>query len=398
MNSTLPIRHNGAQARLAAIVLAAGYSSRMGLLKPLLPLAGAAAVERCIALFRDAGIDEVIVVLGNRAEELRPLAKRYGAHCAYNARFDEGMYSSVVAGAKALPANASGAFVLPADVPLVREITVRQLAAAFLNRPGGILYPVFDQRRGHPPLIARSILNEVASGAPGPLCALLNIHEQNAREVPVADEAIHLDMDTPEDFETVRALAGRREIPTTGECEAMLAHHHVPEAVIQHSRKVSEVAGQMADALLATGLSVDPELVRAGALLHDLAKGLPKHAEAGAAILRANRMPAVANVIAAHTEIKFAGAIDERAIVYLADKLVRDDRLVTIEERFERALDRFRQRPDGLKSALRRKAAAQQIAGAIEARLGIPLFSILARLPALPAYGRATSRALEATT
>ncbi len=384
MNLTVPISHDPAPQRLAAIVLAAGASSRMGSLKPLLVLAGMTALERSVTSFHDAGIDEVIVILGHRALELQPLVERCGARSVYNAKFREGMYSSFVAGARALPEWARGAFVLPADVPLVREATIRQLAAAFDAHPDGIIYPVFDQQRGHPPLIARRILNEAAHGKPGPLCDLLRRHEQSAVDLSVADEAIHLDMDTPADFKTLLALAGRREIPTTGECEALLAQQHVPESVVRHSRKVAETAGRIADALLKSGLAIHAELARAGALLHDLAKGQPKHAEAGAAILRDLRMPPVADVVAAHTEMEFSGNIDERAIVYLADKLTLGERFVTLDERFGPALERFRGNTDAFAAARRRKAVAEQIARAIEERLRLPLAEILCEVAVLP--------------
>ena len=372
MNSTVPMPNS-----LAAIVLAAGASSRMGRLKPLLRLGKTTALERSISLFHKAGINDVLVVLGNRAEELRPVAERCGARCVHNTRWDEGMYSSIVAGAKSLPPSARGAFVLPADVPLVRPATVRQLAAAFAGRPDAVVYPVFESERGHPPLIARAILDEAARGAPGPLCALLMAREHRAIEVPVPDAAIHMDMDTPADFDALRALATWREIPTPAECEALFSHPPLSKAIVRHSRKVAEVAGQIADALVKTGLAINPELVRAGALLHDLAKGQPKHAEAAAERLRALDMPTVAEVVAAHTDIEFAATIDERAIVHLADKLVAGEQLITLDERFQRALNHFRTHPHALAAAHRRKAVAQQIAKSIEARLGVPLTEIL---------------------
>lgn len=395
MNSTLPILHNPARQRLAAIVLAAGASSRMGSLKPLLSLAGVTALERSVTSFRDAGIDEVIVVLGHRAQELQPLAERCGARSIYNANFREGMYSSLVAGVQALPKWALGAFVLPADVPLVREATIRQLAAAFAVHPDGIIYPVYDVQRGHPPLIARRILNEAAHGESGPLCDLLRRHEQSAVDLSVGDEAIHLDMDTPADFKTLLALAARREIPTNGECEALLAQQHVPESVVRHSRKVAEAAGRFADALFKSGLAIHPELARAGALLHDLAKGQPKHAEVAAAILRDLRMSAVADVVAAHTEMEFSGTIDERAIVYLADKLTLGERFVTLNERFGPALDRFRGKADALAAACRRKAVAEQIAKAIEEALRLPLAETLGEVAVLPERGLGIRDAME---
>jgi molybdenum cofactor cytidylyltransferase len=224
MNSTAPISHNPAWRRLAAIVLAAGASSRVGSLKPTLLLAGTTALERSVASFRDAGIEEVIVVLGHRAQELEPLALDCEARSVYNPNFNQGMYSSLVVGAQALPKWARGAFVLSADVPMVRQSTIRQQAEAFAAHQNGIIYPVCEERRGHPPLIARRILNEEAQGGSGPLFDLLRRREQSAVDLSASDEAIHLDMDTPADFKTLLALAGRREIPTTGECETLLVH------------------------------------------------------------------------------------------------------------------------------------------------------------------------------
>lgn len=350
----------------------------MGRFKPLLPVGGKTALERNIALFHAAGIEDVLVVVGNRADELRPAIERRGARPVLNAQWQEGMYSSLTAGASALPSSARAAFVLPVDVPLVRASTIRRLTAAFDDSAGGIIYPVFDGRRGHPPLIGRSIVDEAARGATGPLSALLSAHEESAVDVPVADEAIHFDMDTQADFVALQALADRRDIPTVGECKAILALLDVPVPVVRHSRRVAQVARRIAEALRAAGLGIDLDLVHAGALLHDMAKGQPRHAEVAAAKLRMDGMDRVADVVAVHTELEFSGIIDERAIVYVADKLVAADRLVTLDERFRGALDRFRDDPDALAAARRRKAAAEEIAAAIEAGIGMPLNGLLA--------------------
>ena len=179
----------GDESRLAAIVLAAGYSSRMAEFKPLLPLGGSTALERCIGVFRAAGIAEVIAVLGHRTDELQPLAERAGARCVRNPHFERGMFSSVAAGCRALPGWVEAAFVLPADIPLVRPNTIRHLAAAFVLRGAGIVYPVFEGRRGHPPLIARKILVDTAEkDAAGPLSELLARYENEAIDLPVADQ------------------------------------------------------------------------------------------------------------------------------------------------------------------------------------------------------------------
>jgi putative nucleotidyltransferase with HDIG domain len=369
-----PIPSEAGAKGLAAIVLAAGYSSRMGEFKPLLPLDGATAFERCIGLFRNAGVTDVIAVLGHREDELRSLAERYGARAVRNLQFEQGMFTSLLAGCRALPSWARGAFVLPADIPLVRATTVRQLAATFAAHQSGIVYPTFAGRRGHPPLIARSILAEAAQdGASGTLCSLLARHESSAVDLPVADEAIHMDMDTPADYNALLALASRHDIPTAAECEAILAEQHVPASIVRHARKVAEVAHRLAYTLASSDLDLNLELVQAGALLHDLAKGQPDHASVGASILRAMQFSRVAEIVAAHTDLATFSVLDESAIVYLADKLVRGEEEVTITERFQPALDRFGNDPIALQAAQRRKHAAFEVALAVVARLRAPL-------------------------
>jgi putative nucleotidyltransferase with HDIG domain len=374
-----PVPAEANESRLAAIVLAAGYSSRMAEFKPLLTLAGSTALERCIGLFRAAGVAEVIAVLGHRAEELQPLAEHAGARCILNPRFEQGMFSSISAGSHALADGVAGAFVLPADIPLVRPYTIRQLAIAFVTQRADIVYPVFAGHRGHPPLIARKILAEAAEeGAVGPLSKLLTRHESEAIDLPVADQGIHMDMDTPAEYEELRALADCRDIPTRAECEAVLTSQSVEPPQVHHSRKVAEVAERIALALARSGLSLNLELVRAGALLHDLAKGRPDHAAIGADILRSMDFPRVATVVGAHTELDFSGGcLDESAIVYLADKLVRGDSVVTLEQRFQPAFARFSNDPHTLPAVHGRMATAQAIVLAVETQLGEPLSSIV---------------------
>ena len=380
MNSAIqPVPPEAPAKGLAAIVLAAGLSSRMVEFKPLLPLAGAMALERSIGLFRAASIAEVIVVLGHRAEVLQPLAERSGARSIVNQHFELGMSSSIVAGCRALPAWVEAAFVLPADTPLVRPATVRQLAESWASSRAEILYPVFDGHRGHPPLISRAILDQVARGeVEGPLNAVLALHENKALNFQVADQCIHLDMDTLADYDTLASLAHRQQIPTAAECEAILAARQVHQVVVRHARKVAEVAHSISSALLRSGLSLDLELVEAGALLHDIAKGQPDHAALGASILRTMEFPRVADIVAAHTDFDFSGSsIDEKAIVYLADKLVCGEDLVTIHRRFQPALDRFADDPAALQAAQMRLATARQVAHAVESRLGTPLSAVV---------------------
>ncbi len=145
-------------AQLSAIILAAGLSSRMGELKALLPLGNGGNVgertvlEQCLTLFRQCGVEDLAVVTGHRADEVGTVAALAGARLVHNPDFASGMYSSIRAGVGALPDQCSGFFLLPVDLSLVRCGTIRLLTRSFAQAPARIVYPVFDGRRGHPPL------------------------------------------------------------------------------------------------------------------------------------------------------------------------------------------------------------------------------------------------------
>jgi len=365
--------------KLGAVVLAAGYSSRMVEFKPLLPFAGATVAEATIGLFRRAGIGDVLAVLGHRAEELRPVAEKAGARTVLNPRYDEGMYSSVRAAAGALTPGVDLWFVLPVDMPLVRAETLHRLAHALQSSAMRIAYPVFQGRRGHPPLIAREVLLEALDPSfPGPLFALLARHKDEACEVPVADEGIHLDLDTREEYARLYAMAPGRDIPTEAECEALLSIYCVTPQIVAHSRAVADVASELAAGLNQRGLNLDLALVRVGGLLHDIAKGAADHANAGAALLRAMDFERVAAITAFHTGAEALPAqIDETEVVFLADKIVRGASRVGIEERFRATPSRFEGNEEALAAAQRRQAKARASAARVEARLGTPLNAYL---------------------
>jgi len=175
----------------------------------------------------------------------------------------------------------------------------------------------------------------------------------------------------------LKETMAKDKIPIRAECEAILAAHSVEPAIVRHSRLVAGVAQRIALALVRSGLSLNQDLVLAGALLHDLAKGKPDHANVGAAILRSMDFPQVATVVASHTDLDFGGHIDESAVVYLADKLMSGERPVTIEQRFEVALRRFSDNPPALDAAQRRMATAKAVALAVERRLGAPLACVI---------------------
>jgi molybdenum cofactor cytidylyltransferase len=184
----------------AAVVLAAGYSRRMGAFKPLLPLGSTTVIERVLATVREAGVETIRVVVGWQAEQLIPVLERCEIPWVRNTRSEDGMFSSVQAGVRGLPSRAF--FILPGDMPLVQPATFTRLIATWDARPGGIVYPCHEGKRGHPPLIAGGYLPEILRETPaGSLRELLGRHAEDARDIEVADPGILMDLDTPDDYQ-----------------------------------------------------------------------------------------------------------------------------------------------------------------------------------------------------
>jgi CTP:molybdopterin cytidylyltransferase MocA len=340
--------------------------------KPLLPLNGAPVIEHVIRNFRNAGIDDIATVAGYNAEELRHGVEGLGVRVVFNSRFAEGMYSSVVAGIGALAEEVEGCLLIPADMPLVRSSTVTYLCRAFGSTGAAVVYPTFEKRRGHPTLISSRLFPAILSGdGTGGLRALLAAHDSEAHEEPVADEGILIDLDTPADYAKAQQRAGQLDLPTPNECEAILDEMQVFPNIVSHCRRVAEVAEKLSIQLNAAGLHLNLNLVKASALLHDLAKGKPDHARAGGQILQEMGFAEVGRVVGLHMDCDFqeGGAVDEAAVVYLVDKMVQGNRIVSLSERFQRAFAAAR--GNGTLPFVRKRwEMAQSIAGAVERILG----------------------------
>jgi hypothetical protein len=298
------------------------------------------------------------------------------------------MYRSLVAGLRALPPRARASLVLPADVPAVRPATVRAVVEAWRRSDAAVAYPTLGGARGHPVLLAARVVPAVIApaagadpGAAGGLRAVLAAWEEEAVEVPVPDEGILRDADTPDDLERVRALCRDRSVLTPAECTALLADQGAAEPVVRHGAAVAAVARALGRRLVAAGHPLDLALVDCAARVHDLARSRPDHARAGARILRRLGFDRVAAVVAAHTDLppEAGPRIAEAPLVFLADKLVQGERVVTLDERFRAALDRWGGSPGAVRALRRRRLAAAEVAAAVEAALGAPLAPWLAR-------------------
>lgn len=372
---------------IAAIVLAAGFSSRMGAFKPLLPIGSATVTGHVVANLREVGLRHIHVVTGHSAALLKVPLKSLGLKPVHNANYANGMFTSVQAGVASLPPTIDGFLLLPVDVPLVRVSTIQRVIAAATTGNASVVHPTFRGERGHPPFVARALFGEILeSDGEGGLRAILSRHDAEAVSVPVIDRGCLQDMDCIEEYaRALEALTHYQHVPDDDECEAMFEEADTPAPVRSHCRVVAAMAHGLALALSKAGVVLNPWLARAAGLVHDIAKGRRHHASAGAALVRGFGFPAIADAVASHMTIDFDGSrIDEAAVLYLADKLYQGETRVRLEERFAPALVRFANHPEALAGVMRRYGDAQAIMSAVEAKIG-PLPSTKTSHPEEPA-------------
>lgn len=188
---------------MLGIVLAAGAGRRLGGPKALLELAGATALERCVAALREGGVERVRVVVGARAEEVRARHAELAVEVVVNAAWERGQTSSIRAGLRALPDDAEAFALHTVDHPLVRAEHVARLLRAWRGRPAGcaVVAPSVDGRRGHPTLFARELAAEfLALDDEAPGHTVVRADPGRVHHVELDAPWLVRDLDTPEDL------------------------------------------------------------------------------------------------------------------------------------------------------------------------------------------------------
>lgn len=183
-------------------MLAAGLSRRMGTSKQLLPLADKPVIHHCLHALLAAQASPLVVVLGPGGEAVQAAIASFPVTIAWNRDPEGDMAGSVRAGLALLPPDCSGVLVHLVDHPLATAATMQALCAAHLTTPQSIIIPTCNGRQGHPTLFPRGILNELTSSVI--LRDIVRKDPARVLRVPVEDEGIFLDMDTPDEYEAMR--------------------------------------------------------------------------------------------------------------------------------------------------------------------------------------------------
>ena len=185
---------------VVGIVLAAGMSTRMGRLKQLLPLGGRPAIQWIVEVLIGR-LDQVIVVLGHRADEIAPVVADYPVQTAINTEYDLGMLSSVQCGIRGVDEGADYLMCL-GDQPQIDGAVVDQVLQTAKQVETGMVIPANQGKRGHPIFIRNTYRREIlALGLDGGLNELMRKYPEDIHELVVGQSGILEDMDTPADYQ-----------------------------------------------------------------------------------------------------------------------------------------------------------------------------------------------------
>jgi CTP:molybdopterin cytidylyltransferase MocA len=195
---------NASSPRIAAVVLAAGLSRRMGTPKALLPLGGKPLLVRVIETIVSAGgIERVVIVTGHAADQISEILRPFPVHPVHNAAYASGgMLSSVQTGVAAVSRNCDAFFIVLGDQPLVRPQTLTAMCDAWNETRPRVLLPTHQGKHGHPILLSAEGTGEILSLSRehDTLKNYTSKFSERKLELEIDDPAVLSDIDTPAEY------------------------------------------------------------------------------------------------------------------------------------------------------------------------------------------------------
>lgn len=315
--------------KVGAVIVAAGMSSRMGAFKPMLNIGSLSVVQHVITTFRQAGVEQIVVVTGHNAAQLETHLADSGVLFLHNEHYQTTqMFDSAKIGLSYLKETCDRVLFTPVDIPLFSPETVQKLVASGTE----LASPLCNGKQGHPLMLSSRlidlILKDSGEGGLKGAVARLNVPMTH---VKVDDSGVLHDADTPEEFQVLLAQYRKASCPSDLEIEQMLNEANTPEHIRAHCKTVAEKALHLASQI---DQAVDSALLHAACLLHDLARASHKdHAAAAADFLMQKGYSMLAEIVGQHHDLKECASV-EAQLLYLADKLIQETHEVTLQERF----------------------------------------------------------------
>lgn len=226
----------------------------------------------------------------------------------------------------------------PEDAYLTSPRTLRTL----LESPEGwdAVLPLCRGKQGWPVLLrGHTAEKPFACTDPSQLSACIGQAGLRRGFVQVEDFLCTRRAETPEDLALMEIYSRvpYRGVPDAAACRALLAEQGTLPHIVRHCEKTAQVAVELAQSLRAGGYELDVDLVRAGALLHDVLRLTPPHAMRGALLLAERGWFETAEVVRWHMDLPQGqeAEVNETSVVFLADKLAMEDRRVSLRRRHE---------------------------------------------------------------
>jgi molybdenum cofactor cytidylyltransferase len=187
---------------IAAIVLAAGLSRRMGRPKLALPWRDTTVIGQVVAVLAAAGINEILVVTGGASQEIEAALSAAPVRLVFNPRFEASeMIDSLQVGLAQLSSSVEATLVALGDQPQIQLPVVQAIMESYTEHPAGLIVPSYQMKRGHPWLVVRPLWSELSQLCPPQtLRDFLGRHVADIRYLPVSTDTILRDLDTPADY------------------------------------------------------------------------------------------------------------------------------------------------------------------------------------------------------
>ncbi len=191
----------GTNIQVSAIILAAGESKRMGMMKQLLPLGRSTILECVLDNFLKSKVEEIIVVIGHESAEIVKIIRERKIKIAVNPLYNQGMSTSIVSGLKLVSSGAQGIMIALGDQPFIDSSTINSLIDAFCANKKKIIIPVYQDKRGHPIIFSHNYKEQLMSlkGDTGGR-EVIERYPDDVLEVNVTCDGVLRDIDTREEY------------------------------------------------------------------------------------------------------------------------------------------------------------------------------------------------------
>lgn len=200
-----------ARVRIGAVLLAAGEARRLnGMPKAAIEMQGVPLIKRALFALSGAGVDEVAVVLGHRADLIETLVQDFPVTIVRNPDFAAGQMSSVRLGLEGLTGVFDAILICLADQPLLNAQDLTALISAFKKRPAGsVVVPRVRGQRGNPVIFDWQVRDEILSGGNNLGCRnYIDTHPEMVSAFETDNDHFIVDLDTPEDIEKLQKRLG----------------------------------------------------------------------------------------------------------------------------------------------------------------------------------------------